>query len=312
MTDFPEWETVSILNWIRLVLHKRGYDRWSNPTSVFNASVLPTIQRVERVMFKDLGIDVSDWTTLRPTLSRMINEDPEKVILFIELLIKYVRDYVGLDEYCDFGPDKSRGKNILSILNNSLNNGSKWTVVMKPGADVGLIERVNPKYQEVAEDLGNKHLDQAWYDAFGPDTKPDRAVENTQKAIELTASRAGLTSTKSGVYGALIGDIRTQLDKSYLSIAKPEFDKALSLTTKKDGAQVLPTNLIDEQYADWFWKGLDLIQKANPVRHSSDGVEEFTVSVDAARQSVLIATLACELISKKYIYKSKVANTSKD
>jgi hypothetical protein len=174
---------------------------------------------------------------------------------------------------------------------------------MKSGANVGLIERVNPQYKDTAEALGNIHLDNAWYDAFGSDTEPDRAIENAQKAIELAASKSKLTKAKTKVYGTLLGYIRINLNNTYFSVAKPEFDKSLALTNKTDGTSILSAELIDKQYAEWLWNSMDLIQKSNPVRHKSNEADDFTVSVDTARQAVLIATLICELITKKYVYK---------
>lgn len=303
LVDFPAWEIAVILSWSRQVLHERGYDRWGNSKAVFNPAVLPNIQRGERIMFADLGFDISSWPSIKVALSQAINEDPNIALLFIELLIKYVRDSVGLDSYGNYGSGTKSGEDILKILERSLSNGSKWTVVMKSDARAGLIERVNPRYQDTAEALGNSHLDEAWYDAFGSDAKPDRAIENAQKAIEVAASKAGLTKAKTKVYGTLLGDIRTNLNKSYLSVAKPEFDKSVALTNKADGTPVFPPEIIDKQYAEWIWNSMDLVQKSNPVRHKSDDVNDFAVSIDAARQAVLIATLICELVAKKYVYK---------
>jgi tetratricopeptide (TPR) repeat protein len=303
LVDFPAWEVAAILYWARQVLHKYGHNQWGNATSVFDPTVLPSIQRGERIMFVEIGFDISSWASIRATLSQAVNEEPEKALLFIELLIKYVRDYLGLSSYGNYGENTKQGDDILKILERSLANGSKWTVVMKGSANVGLIERVNPQYQDTAEALGNCHLDEAWYDAFGSDAKPDRAIENAQKAIELAASKAGLTKAKTKVYGSLLGDIRTNLHNSYLSVAKPEFDKSLALTNKADGTPAFSPELIDKQYAEWLWNGMDLIQKSNPIRHKSDDADDFAVSVDAARQAVLITTLICELISKKYVYK---------
>ena len=303
LIDFPAWEVATILYWIHQVLHERGTNRWGNATSVFDSGVLTAIQRGERIMFSELGFDISSWDTVRTNLSRAVNEDPDKALLFTELLIKYVRDYIGFNSYGNYGMSTKSGKDILNILEASLSNGSKWTVVMKSSASVGLIERVNPHYQNAAESLGNTHLDQAWYEAFGPDAKPDRSIENAQKAVELAASKARLTKAKTKVYGTLLGDIHTKLESSYLSVTKPEFDKSLALSNKTDGTPVLLPELIDRQYAEWFWNGMDLIQKSNPVRHKSDDADNFAVSKDAARQAVLIATLICELITKKYIYK---------
>jgi len=303
LVDFPAWEVAAVLYWVGQVLHKRGYNEWGNVTSVFDPSVLPTIQRGERVMFSELGFDISSWAAIRTTLSQAVNKDPDKALLLIELIIKYVRDYIGLSSSGNYGESTKQGEAILNILERSLSNGSKWTVVKKSNASVGLIERVNPHYQDTAEALGNSHLDEAWYNAFGSDAKPERAIENAQKAIEFASSKAGLTKAKTKVYGTLLGDIRTNLHNSYLSVTKPEFDKSLALTNKADGTPVFPPELIDKQYSEWLWNGMDLIQKSNPVRHKSDDADNFNVSIDAARQAVLIATLICELIAKKYVYK---------
>jgi hypothetical protein len=103
LVDFPAWEVAAILYWSKQVLHKRGLDRWGNATSEFNSAVLINLQSGEHIMFNELGFDISSWVSIRTTLSQAVNEDPNKALLFIELLIKYIRDYIGLNSNGNYG-----------------------------------------------------------------------------------------------------------------------------------------------------------------------------------------------------------------
>ncbi len=296
LDDFPEWEKANILDWIHALLYPS--DQYGR--RAYNPKILHYIQSKERIMLaRDIGVPIDDWVSLHTTLVGLINSDEadrrEKAVLFIELLVKYVRDSsdrhrFGTSVVSEYTSD------ILSVLERRLQNGSNWRVVTKKGSEAGLIERVNPELLEIAKNSLNDDLHKAWNYAFGAAPKPELAIVHAQSAIEYVASKAGLTNATSKVYGTIIGDITKHKGMIYHSVAKPEFDKILELS-KRSGSE------IDNLFAEWFVAGMDLIQKSNPVRHKSKGIDDFKVSSGASRQAVIIATAIYEIIDKRYIFK---------
>lgn len=296
LSDFPSWEKGNVLDWVHGILNTT--DTFGRKS--YQYTILTSIQSTERIMFfADLGISITDWSRLLAELTRLIKsskqEEIEKVVLFVELLVKYIRDSNSYHSFGDSRDVHASGK-LLNLLEASLSNGSKWTIVRQQGAESGLIERVSPELLAAAQASKNDDLHKAWSYAFGASPKPEQAILHAQSAIEYIASKSGLTNATSGVYGAIIGDITTHKGALYQSIAKPEFDKVLALI-KKSGSE------IDDKYAQWVADGMDLIQKTNPSRHKSTETETFRVSVESARQAVLIATVIFEIIQNKYITK---------
>ncbi len=301
LVDFPTWERESILDWVWGVVHTGETNRWGHVVPEYNPSVITDIQKNERIMFvEDLDIPYATWTDLEVRVRLLMSNDPEKLLILIELLVKHIRN--DDSSYHSFGVLTESSNMILNRLERVLSNGSKWKVVTTVGSPSGLIERVDPHITDMAQAAKSKHLDDAWSHAFGPSPKPEQAIVDAQLAIEHAASESGLTNATTKVFGTLLGDIKARLGKSYVSSAKPEYDKGLELIKAKD------TTVVDNEFASWFASGLDLIQKTNPTRHASKQTNGFAVSVDAARQAVLVATLLNEMIVKGYIKKAGTQN----
>lgn len=301
LVDFPSWEQDSLIDWVWGVVHGATTDRWGNKHPEYDLDVINSIQKSERIMFKEqLGIPFSSWMEMESVLWGLMASDPDKLLLVIELFIRYVRDGNGGSGYISFGVLSERREVILARLERILSNGSKWKVVSAVSSPSGLIERVDSHIIDVAQAAKNKNLDSAWAYAFGPSPNPEQAIVDAQLAVEHTASSVGLTNATTKVYGTLLGDIKARLGKSYVSSAKPEYDKGLELIKSKE------PDALDDQFSAWFANGMDLIQKAHPARHGSKEVDGFKVSVEAARQSVLIATLLNEMIARGHIQRATV------
>jgi hypothetical protein len=216
-------------------------------------------------------------------------------LAFLDVTVQFIRSQG--DDFMAIADSSMRSKGVLNMLDGVLKNGSKWTVVYEPDAESGLVERVNNELTQKAKELHINALTKAWNEAFGVRPNPERAVENAQKAIEITASQAGLTNAKTSVYGNLLGDIEVHPDQ-YISAAAESFGLQDKLAKK-------PME-INEKFAKWFADGMDLIQKTNPGRHSSTATDGFALQPDAAQQAVLTATVLCYLIqTKSFIKKDK-------
>jgi hypothetical protein len=299
LVDIPDWERQPLINWVSNALRKK-MPSFSKSDSEYNQQVLIDIQRKERIMFTELGInDISSWYDIKKWLSAYSQlNDPGIFLLLLELIVKHIRDSYQDHEYINFGYVATVTPSMaLSVLDRVLENGSKWKVVTERDSPAGLVERVNPHIQTIAENAKNNLLDNAWAHAYGLHPDPEKAIHDAQAAIEQIASETGLTNATTGVYGAIIGDVRSNLGKLYFSVAKPEFDKGLDLSKASD------KQVVDDQFATWFWNGMDLIQKTHPTRHKSKETNGFKISVDAARQAVLTATLLHEMIARGYITK---------
>ena len=229
----------------------------------------------------------------RDSFLRSLEEDSssgyEKVALpLLDIVVKYVRDYAP-------NSLKVKGtyffyKDLLDDIDSLLSNGSRWKVLRTKNSDFGLIERVNPEITKIAQKIDNDFLTKAWNQAFQRQPDPENAVVSAQKAIEDIASNRGLTKTTSKVYGTLLGDIKAN-PHLYFSKAKDAYDLQ-NIITKQSKDKLN----INEQFANWFWSGMDLIQKTNPARHQSEATKDFSLSAEAAQQAVVIATMICWFI----------------
>lgn len=295
LSNIPAWEQNGVLFWIEGILIKEEEVVFETKR-FYQSGILVKIQQDNRLMFwDDLEIGIDDWPTLKQNLRNYISSDDERFIIFLELIIKYLRDSVN-NIY--FNSRYTSSSDVLSMLEARLNNGSRWRVVRTANSPAGLIERVDSKITEVAKELNNKFIDDAWELAYKLKPDPEKAIESIQSAIESIASKAGLTKAETKVYGTLLGDVKVRKSKSYQSIAKNEFD--LSNKLGKGKSQEQNPN---DMFTDWFWMGMDLIQKTNPGHHKSEVTKDIEVSPDSAKQAVLIGTLICQLIDSKYISK---------
>ncbi len=245
----------------------------------------------------DLKIDSESWESMHKSISEQFATNQyETFIIFLECVVKYVRDLT--DHSLIYYSKLRNNEDVLNMLEVSLERGSKWKIVFEKGSESGLIERVDSNITKIAKELFNDYLTKAWNEAFGVIPKPDKAIENAQRAVELIASEKGLTNSKTGVYGNLLGDIRSNPDK-YISIAKTAYDlsEKLSMNPKVSIS-------INDQFSNWFWQGMDLIQKTNPIHHVSDKTKDFILAPEAGKQAVLIATIICQLISLGYFTKN--------
>jgi hypothetical protein len=302
LADIPKWERESLFRWLYLLMVTKTSDMFGTEHTSFNYGILRSIETKHRILISDLfGNEPNGWINLRAMLEDFADEDPEKFILFLELVVIYVRDQAS--KSLTWGSTTISDEKALERLDSILNNGSKWRVVKKYQAKAGLIEVVNEKLIKKAEEIDNDDLTEAWEEAFKPTPNPELAIQKAQSAVEHVASEYKLTSASTKVFGTLLGDIRANASKSYISIAKPEYDLSNELSGEKSTEAD-----INDLYTQWFWTGMNLIQKSNPKRHKSEKTNEFKVSPDAAKQAVLIATIICELIKEGYIAKINKKN----
>jgi hypothetical protein len=297
LVDIPKWERESLFRWLYLLMVTKTEDMFGSTHTSFNYGILRSIETKHRLLISDvLGSEPNGWSDLQSILDVFADEDTEKFIFFLELIVVHIRDQAGRS--LSWGSKTISDENALERLDSILSNGSKWRVVKKYKAAAGLIEVVSEKLIKTAEDVNNNDLTEAWEEAFKPKPNPELAIQKAQSAVEHIASEYKLTSASTKVYGTLLGDIRSNSSKGYLTIAKPEYDLSNELAGEKS------TELdINDQYMQWFWTGMNLIQKSNPKRHRSEKTNEFKVSPYAAKQAVLIATIICELIKEGYIAK---------
>lgn len=294
MHDVPPWSVDSIVRYITLIFF-----------SVENDNVIQTIQRRMRIMLPEYcPVDYSDRYNFLRSLEDDSTNGSEKVVLpLLDIAIKYIRDYAPNPLYVR-GDDRVLcvyPRSVLRDIEGFLDNGSKWKVLRDQNSESGLIERVNPEITKIAQNLDNDFLTKAWNQAFQRQPDPENAVVSAQKAIEDIASNLGLTKATSKVYGTLLGDIKAN-PHLYFSRARDAYDLQNIITKQpKDKLNV------NEQFANWFWSGMDLIQKTNPGRHPSKEVGEFSLSAEAAQQAVIIATMICWFIESGSFFKDDVS-----
>lgn len=303
LTDTPQWEQSSIMEWINSVLVISSTDIYGKTSHNYQYGVIRSVEKKHRLILAEvLGFDTGNWTDMARGLWRLLEEDTEKFILFLEMLVIYVRDSANRRMWYDNKIENDA--DVLKYLQHILDNGSKWRILYDTNASAGLIEVVDENLRKIAEDLSSNDLKEAWEAAFKPHPNPELAIDKAQSAIEHFASEYRLTNATSKVYGTLLGDIRKHKDKNYVTVAKPEYDLSNVLAGEKSSEQDA-----NEQYFDWVWTGLNLIQRSNPTRHKSKATTEFKVSPEAGKQAVLIATLMCELIKSGYIARVKKQTT---
>jgi len=298
LVDVPEWEEGRVFAWIKAVTHHGVMGSYGTKSSQYNEQVLQSIQRKKRFMFSEIGLAIDDWYGFEAGLEKLVKSNPERFILVLELLATYVRD--NPDQYGNVDFDKSEIKSNLALvyLDNALSNGSKWRVVFEKNAEAGLEERAGEEITRIAQSLANKDLTDAWSYAFGTAPNAKLAIEKAQNAIEYFATKEGLTTTKSGIYGALLGDIKAHPDKYESSAVEQyaEIDNSFKPGDQKDGK-------LNDMMSHWVWHAMELIQKVNVIRHMHFEKEGYEIPVEAARQAVLMATIVCEFFANGYFKK---------
>ena len=283
MHDVPPWVVGSVIGFLEDVFFE-----------IDNDDVIRTIQCRMRMMLSDYcSVDYGNVHNFSRDLEEdSINGSEDIILPLLDIAIKYIRAYAPNPMQLGgrYGTKIWHRDRTLDYIDYLLNNGSKWKVLRTKNSESGLIERINPEITEIAQKIDNNFLTKAWNQAFQRQPDPERAVISAQKAIESIASECGFTKATSGVYGNILGDIKTNPHR-YFSKAREAYDLQNVITKQsKDKLNV------NEQFANWFWSGMDLIQKTNPARHASKEVKEFSLSAEAAQQAVVIATMICWFI----------------
>lgn len=295
LQDVPPWEADPIIEWIIKVF---GTERYQD----YRSDIIRQIETKNRILLReDLGIEPVGLRSLSQSLMSLLNsKEYGKFVTFLDCVVQYVRDHVGaIVGHVDFSYSDYPIDQVLGTLEICLSNGSKWQVVFERNSESGLIERVDERITSLAKELKNDHLTNAWNNAFSVNPEPDKAIELAQKAVEQTATENGLTNSKTKIYGTLLGDIKAN-PGNYETVAKSAYD--LSFKLSSDPRRPIDPNL---DFANWFWLGMDLVQKSNPGRHASTDTKEFALPADAGKQSVLISTIICQLIGAGYFKKKK-------
>lgn len=291
MQDIPPWSVDGIIRQLEGIFF-----------DVKNDNVINTIQCEMRMM---LAVYCPVNYKYKEDFRRDLKEDSnngsgEVILTLLDVAVKYIRDYAPreLDTHHD---GMLNCEAILDAIEGLLENGSKWTVLRTQNSESGLIERINPEMTEIAQKINNDFLTKAWNQAFQLRADPEGAVESAQRAIESIASDRGLTKATSRVYGTLLGDIKAN-PHCYFSKAREAY--ALHNSLAKQSKDKLDIN---KQFANWFWSGMDLIQKTNPARHASNAVKDFKLSAEAAQQAVIIATMISWFIESGSFAKEEIA-----
>lgn len=299
MQDIPPWEVETILSWLNSVfVYKDTSGLYESEK--YQYSIVRSIETENRLLINnDLGIEIGGWSQMQGSLLRLISAgDFGSVIVFIECVVKHIRGKNNVLFYRNV----LSSEDVLARLELSLERGSKWRVEFSAKAEAGLVERVDPKLTQIAAELGNDYITRAWNEAFSVTPKPANAIENAQRAIEDIATSKGLSTAKTSVFGNLLGDIRTHPQR-YVSAAKDAFALSTQIFEGKNGKTD-----INIQFSNWFWNGLDLIQKSNPGRHANELTKDFTLSPEVGKQATLVATLLCQLISSDFFSKDQSEN----
>ena len=292
MHDIPPWSVGLIVRYITLIFFK-----------VKNDNVVQTIQSSMRIMLSECcPVDYHNEYIFLESLEENCSNGSGDIVLFLlDITIKYIRDYAPNTLQTESKLGSLYGGDLLNKIEELLSNGSKWKVLRDRNSESGLIERVNPEITKIAQEINDDFLTKAWNQAFQRQPDPESAIELAQKSIEHIASTRGLTTATSKVYGTLLGDIRSNPQR-YFSKAEEAYDLQNIITKQpKDKLNV------NEQFANWFWSGMDLIQKTNPGRHPSEEVGEFSLSAEAAQQAVIIATMICWFIESGSFFKDDVS-----
>lgn len=277
MQDIPPWITEPLVRVLGATFFQ-----------IANDDAVETIQRRMRIVLSEVcPFNYNSESGFEASLRGDITNGPgHKALLLLDITAKYIRDYAP-HKVEMYSAEWWHDYEILDQIDNLLNDGSKWKVLRTENSDSGLIERVNPEITETAKRINDDYLTKAWNKAFQQHPDPEGAVESAQKAIETIASKRGLTTATSKVYGTVLGDIKANPDR-YFSQASDAYNLHDRLIKKHQD--------VNAQFAQWFSAGMDFIQKTNPGRHSSNATDGFNLSAEAAQQAVVIATMIAWLI----------------
>lgn len=299
LQDIPAWEQATVLTWLKSIFLVNISNSYSlGPSEQFNYRIVRTIETTHRILIEeDLNISTDSWSDMLQSLqSLLLKEDYYSFVCFLDAVIVYVRD--NPQEWLTYDNDIQLKQTVLCYLEQSLERGSRWTIVFDEGAEAGLVERVDGRLVQAARQVDSNYLTKAWNLAFSVTPNPSKAIEEAQHAVEQVAFESGLTTDKTSVYGKLLGDIRANPGK-YLSAAVDAYN--LQDTISTDPKHLTSTN---ERFAHWMWTGMDLVQRSNPGHHVSDATKDFELEPAAGKQAVLIATLLCQLIKTRYFTKA--------
>lgn len=273
LIDVPEWIRDSLCSAIANVYFDNYGDVRRN-----------VVSRIERKMRLSLGSVTGMPFTSKTTFKRELREgfrtNSLETLLMLDVTVKYIRDYAPSD--VPFSDRSVSDVDLLEYFEDILGDGSKWKVVDERGTDSGIIERVDAQLVTIAKEVDNEHLTEAWNLAFKLKPEPENAIIAAQNALEDIATSSGLTSLTTGIFGGIIGDIRTHPEK-YTSAAKEAYELQDKLNKQK--------NRYNDEFAQWFKEGLNFIQLTNPSRHKSQAVKGFKLSAEAGQQAVIIASL---------------------
>lgn len=289
LQDLPPWEQETVSNWLKNIFVEEAST--FNGRDKFKYSICRTIETENRLMIhEDLGINCGSWSSINASYWELVGaEDFRKLLIFIECVVKYVRD--GRGSLITFYSTKISREQALMFLDISLGHGSKWKVVHEKYADNGLEARVDTNLTGIAAELKLNDLTEAWNAAFAVKPDPQRAIEYAQNAIEHVASEHKLTAAKTSVYGNLLGDIKNH-PENYVSVASGAFSLMEQIAMD-------PKNPVkyDDQFSGWVAGAMELIQKSNPARHKSELTKNFVLEPAVGQQAVLMATVLCQLIA---------------
>lgn len=283
----PDWIINEIVACCASILYEPSYYEPRH-------QVVSTIQGHFRLILQEVCSTVqltSGVGRFRESMAASFRSNGDALLL-LDILVVYIRDLAPAK--VPYGGKTVDDTEILSYLDQTLSNGSKWAVIFDEDADAGIMERVDGEVLKVAEEINENHLTKAWNLAFQLNSDPEKAVEEAQKAIEIIASNAGLTKATTKVYGSLVGDIMAHPDKYHNSA-----EEAYNLHDLLNKQQ----NDINPRFAKWIGDGLDLIQKTHPARHKSTHVKDFVLSPESAQQAIVMATLIGWMIEKRYFHK---------
>lgn len=288
--DIPPWEWESIVEWIHKIFVV-DYDEYGSRGFDYTDQIVGEIQKKYRIMFRDIiGIRYNSWDSFHVALeSKYASHDELSIVFVVELIVKFVRDdHVPVDNVrCAAGRSHEpfKSKDLLFRLDGMLSNGSKWRVVFEHGCAAGLVERVDERIVNMAKEIDNNYLNDAWFCAFGASTSSySMAVKHAVTALEEVLSAAGISG---GTLGNKIKWIRENNGLRMHNVA----DKQLSMRANE--------HFTPETIYKWLQDGLDIVQKTDTERHGGNS-DRIRVAREPAQQAVIVATVLCELVTKKY------------
>ncbi|MEO5949100.1 MAG: hypothetical protein ABIP74_01730 [Candidatus Saccharimonas sp.] len=292
LTDIPEW----IIKPLHTAIDALFFDNYGR----LRDNVVTTIEREMRLSLSGVtGISFEYESRFESSLMSALKNASIGGLLLLDIVIKYIRDYAP--SQVPFSDHTIEDVKLLDYLDSLLANGSKWMVVDEAGVESGIVERVEPHVLEIAQKINNSHLTEAWNLAFQVKPQPEKAIMAAQNAIEDIATSSGFTSLTTGIYGGIIGDIKSNPDK-YISAASGAFTLQDELNKQK--------NDINDRFAQWIKDGLDFVQLTNPGRHKAKAVKDFKLDPLAGQQAVVMATLLGWMIKEGVFKKVKPRSKS--